>query len=78
MLEAETEEGQPHGHPWTPWISLHCCLSPLPTFCLWENQAQVSGDPPELRGETVPTSMLGDAIHLEMSGSKVKQWYLFI
>lgn len=59
-----------HGFPST-------AASPSPpTFCLWKNQTQVSGDPPELRGETVPTSMLGDAIHLEMFGSKVKQRYL--
>lgn len=51
------------------------------SVCLWENQAQVSGDLPELweeKGQS--TSLPGDALHLESSGSgsKVKQPYLVI
>lgn len=41
MPADDSEEGLPHGYP---WIFLHC----QPPFCLWENQAQVSGDLPGL------------------------------
>lgn len=48
---------------------------PTPPLLPVEDQAQVSGDRHRSQSRTISTSMLGNALHLEMScpGSMVKQ-----